>query len=177
VSLRLGLQAVRIKHLFERVVAASRVDIVQVYDEHAYDEQVFEASWRLHMTATTLEARPQRLRVQRTEAGRTLRLTLRGRVVVAVLAVLVVAVSFLSGTRAAARTAPSAIPVAAVTVVSGQTLWQIASTITEPGQDVRDVIDEIMAINGLGSADLRAGQQLLVPDRGQIILADGASHQ
>lgn len=50
-----------------------------------------------------------------------------------------------------------------VTVSAGDTLWGIAGATAAEGQDVRDVVDDILRINGLESGDLAVGQQLLVP--------------
>lgn len=54
-------------------------------------------------------------------------------------------------------------PVERVTVSAGDTLWGIAGATAAEGQDVRDVVDDILRINGLESGDLAVGQQLLVP--------------
>ncbi len=48
-------------------------------------------------------------------------------------------------------------------VMSGETLWSIASTITDPGDDVRSTIRLVMDINDLETSSLRAGQRLLIP--------------
>jgi hypothetical protein len=50
-----------------------------------------------------------------------------------------------------------------VVVVSGDTLWAIAATVTEPGDDIRQTIAEIMELNDLSSSTIRPGQRLLVP--------------
>ena len=93
----------------------------------------------------------------------TLRLTARGRAVLMVLALVLVAAWSLSGTRAAAGVAEPALVVTPVTVAPGQTLWQIASTVTAPDEDVRDVVARLVELNGLDGASLQAGQQILVP--------------
>ena len=51
-------------------------------------------------------------------------------------------------------------------VVSGDSLWAIAETVTGPGQDVRQTIAEIEELNGLASGTLQPGQVLLVPSDG-----------
>lgn len=62
---------------------------------------------------------------------------------------------------APARTAAVAVPGApTVTVQVGDTLWSIATRI-QPTGDVRDLVDELVALNG--SADLRPGQVVLLP--------------
>lgn len=94
-----------------------------------------------------------------------LRLTPRGRVVlfvVAVLAVMVLAVTFGSSTTA---TIDSGTPAAthAVTVKPGQTLWQIAIA-ANPNGDVRQTVDQIMEFNSLPSAGgLQMGREIAVP--------------
>jgi len=50
-----------------------------------------------------------------------------------------------------------------VSVGAGDTLWGIAATAADEGQDVRDVVDDIMRLNGLGSGELVVGQQIVVP--------------
>jgi LysM repeat protein len=96
-----------------------------------------------------------------TEPG--LRLTLRGRVVVAVLALVAALAWTLASQQAVAGQAGEAIPVSSVTVAAGETLWDIARTYTEPGQDVREVVDRLVDLNGLAGGSLQAGQELLVP--------------
>jgi LysM repeat protein len=49
-----------------------------------------------------------------------------------------------------------------VTVLPGQTLWEIAAT-SVPGADPRDVVLEIRELNGLTDSRIFAGQELLVP--------------
>jgi Tfp pilus assembly protein FimV len=49
-----------------------------------------------------------------------------------------------------------------IVVRSGQTLWSIASA-AEPTADPRLVVQQIMAANGMTSANVAAGQLLWVP--------------
>lgn len=58
---------------------------------------------------------------------------------------------------------PAAVHADTWTVASGETLWSIASAITEPGDSVRDTVDDIKALNALESSAIAAGQQLLIP--------------
>jgi hypothetical protein len=110
----------------------------------------------------------------RTELGRGaaapshLRLTARGRAVLVVLALLVAAAFSLRGPAALAGSGQAGVPVDAVTIAPGQTLWQIAGSIAAPGEDVRDVVDLLMSLNEMSGPDLVAGQQLLVPERGSV---------
>ena len=49
------------------------------------------------------------------------------------------------------------------TVLAGETLWDIASSIAG-SHDVRDVVAEIQRLNGLSTSALQAGQQLALPN-------------
>ncbi|SDQ20626.1 LysM peptidoglycan-binding domain-containing protein [Microbacterium sp. cf332] len=97
-----------------------------------------------------------------------LRLTRRGRRVVATIAALpaVVAVSFavLSGGGALASNEAGAPEgsFTTVTVMSGESLWSIAEEVA-PAADPRDVVDAIVRLNALGSGQLEAGQTLAIP--------------
>ena len=51
-------------------------------------------------------------------------------------------------------------------VQDGDTLWAIASGVARPGEDLRDVVREIEMLNGMPSAVLTAGQQILLPVAG-----------
>ncbi len=63
-----------------------------------------------------------------------------------------------SGMGASGRHAPAAV----VVVEPGDTLWQLAQEHV-PGRDPRSVVTEIVALNGLGSAGVQAGAEVLVP--------------
>jgi hypothetical protein len=95
-----------------------------------------------------------------------LRLTRRGRAVVATLTILVFGAAILVlGLRAAGALTdgPRFSETTSVQVGAGQTLWSIAVE-TNPDQDPRIVIDEIVKINGLRTAgDVVPGQTLIVP--------------
>jgi len=49
-----------------------------------------------------------------------------------------------------------------VVVTPGETLWSIAGMVADGGS-IRSVVDEIVAVNHLASADVAAGTKLLVP--------------
>ncbi|NCT92059.1 LysM peptidoglycan-binding domain-containing protein [Cellulomonas sp. APG4] len=102
---------------------------------------------------------------QRAGAPGGLRLTRRGRAVVAGLALALGAGLVLSAQGAAADSPIAAVPVAPHTVVDGDTLWSIAGTVARPGEDRRDVVDELTRLNGLDDVSLRVGQVILVPER------------
>jgi LysM domain len=100
-----------------------------------------------------------------------LRLTRRGRAVVAALVValvaglaLAIAMATAGGARAASHGQPggSHQGMHEIVVQPGQTLWSIASA-AEPTADPRLIVPQIMAANGLTSTNVAAGQLLWVP--------------
>lgn len=95
-----------------------------------------------------------------------LRLTRRGRVVLAALVtlplVIAVLVLSLNGGAATATLEGSTVPFEYVTVESGQSLWDVAEVLA-PSADPREVIDAIVRLNGLESVDVYAGQELAIP--------------
>jgi nucleoid-associated protein YgaU len=101
----------------------------------------------------------------------SLRLTRRGRLSVTagstlvVLAAGVLAVgAWLPGAGAASPAGSDVEPVAVrtTTVLPGQTLWEIAARVA-PEEDRRDTIVRILEANGLDTARVVAGQQLVLP--------------
>jgi Tfp pilus assembly protein FimV len=97
-----------------------------------------------------------------------LRLTVRGRRVLAAAAALpaVVALSFavISGGSALASRdsgAPAG-SFATVTVSTGDSLWSIAEEVA-PSADPRDVVDAIVRLNALQGVAISAGQRLAIP--------------
>jgi len=100
--------------------------------------------------------------------GVPLRLTRRGRVVVAAVAALLVAVISLLAAGAAQATnhGPSARAarqnLVQVVVRPGQSLWSVAEN-ADPDQDTRAVIQQIIDLNSLSGDTVAAGQQLWVP--------------
>ena len=49
-----------------------------------------------------------------------------------------------------------------VTVANGESVWSIAKALTTD-QDVRSLVDQIVKVNGLSSADVAAGTKIRVP--------------
>lgn len=49
-----------------------------------------------------------------------------------------------------------------VTVANGESVWSIAKALTTD-QDVRALVDQIVKVNGLNSADVAAGTKIRVP--------------
>ena len=91
-----------------------------------------------------------------------MKLTVRGRRVVALLALLPIFVAFLLiGTRAAQADA-SGPTTAVVKVEAGQSLWDVAVAIA-PDEDPRSTIWTIKALNGLETSEVQAGQALTIP--------------
>jgi len=91
-----------------------------------------------------------------------LKLTVRGRRVVALLALLPILVAFLLiGTRAVQADATSP-TTTVVKVEAGQSLWDVAVAIA-PNEDPRSTIWTIKALNGLETSEVQAGQALIVP--------------
>ena len=117
------------------------------------------------ITLTTTAPRRPNLRVvsPTAPASAHLRLTRRGRMVVTVLALGLALAAGSVAQRAAAGTPDRAMEVTAHTVAAGETLWRIAAGITEPGEDVREAVDQLMELNGLADSALQVGQQLVVP--------------
>ena len=116
---------------------------------------------------TAVAALPvQRAAVRSTQSVRPaqtgMKLTVRGRRVVALLALLPIALTFLLiGTRAAQADA-SGPTTAVVKVEAGQSLWDVAVAIA-PDEDPRSTIWTIKALNGLETSEVQAGQALIVP--------------
>ena len=116
-------------------------------------------------------ARPRPARDQATRpetANPPLRLTRRGRVVVAVAAALVLAaLSLVIASAAQATNHPVSSRaaqqgLAQVTVHPGQSLWSVAEN-ADPAADTRVVIQQIIELNGLTGNVVFTGQRLWVP--------------
>ena len=58
---------------------------------------------------------------------------------------------------------PLVLQVDTYTVSPNETLWEIATSLRGEGEDTRDIVKEIMVLNGMDSVRLDAGQQILVP--------------
>lgn len=113
-------------------------------------------SWMPARRSSAAPARPARLRL--TERGHTVLLTLAAIPLVIVLLALA-----LNGGGASA-TLEAGEPAQVVMIESGQSLWSLAEQIA-PAADPRDVIEEILVLNRLDSADVWAGQQIAIPQK------------
>lgn len=103
---------------------------------------------------------------QSRRASARLRLTTRGKRVIALLVSvpMVVGVAALVAQPAiAASSAASSSPsYETVTVSTGESLWEIAAEITVD-RDVRDVVADLQTLNGLHGGHVEPGQTLLLP--------------
>ena len=97
-----------------------------------------------------------------------LRLTVRGRRVLALIAALpaivALAVAIIGGGSALASRdegAPAG-TFETITVADGDSLWSIAEEVA-PSHDPRDVVDELVRLNALEGAVVWAGQRLSIP--------------
>ena len=93
-----------------------------------------------------------------------LRLTRRGRIVVALLAVLAACGLFVAGASAAQASGPASAHgrAAQVIVQPGDTLWSIAQS-ADPNADARAIVQQILQANRLTDPNITAGQRLWVP--------------
>ncbi|SFR88722.1 LysM domain-containing protein [Agromyces sp. CF514] len=98
-----------------------------------------------------------------------LRLTRRGRAVFTVLAALplvLLVISFVLGSGGAAAdvdgVGAGASSLAYLTVADGESLWSIAESLAPQG-DPRELIDEIVRLNGLDDTVVQPGQRLALP--------------
>jgi hypothetical protein len=95
-----------------------------------------------------------------------LRITRRGRVVLGAIlvapVVVALAVSAFLGTPAVATDSAPAAGLEHVTIMPGESLWDLATSIA-PDADPNAVIDDIVALNRLDSADVASGQRLALP--------------
>jgi len=94
----------------------------------------------------------------------SLRITRRGRVVLGLaLALPVMALSvFLASSGALAESDAASNDFEYMTVLSGDTLWSIATMIS-PHEDPRDVVAKIISLNQLETASLMPGQDIALP--------------
>ena len=97
-----------------------------------------------------------------------LRLTTRGRRVFGTLAVIpVIALAILVGPNvlgAQATSTSGSTDFTYVSVAPGQSLWQLAAEVA-PQADTREVVADILRLNGLNSGDVQPGQELAIPSQ------------
>ncbi len=97
-----------------------------------------------------------------------LRLTVRGRRVLALLAALPAVIALCAailGGGAALASRDAGAPAGTfptITVSAGESLWTIAEEVA-PDRDPRDVVDELVRLNALDTVAVQVGQQLAIP--------------
>lgn len=97
-----------------------------------------------------------------------LRLTVRGRRVLALLAALPAVIALCAailGGGAALASRDAGAPEGTfptITVSAGESLWTIAEEVA-PHRDPRDVVDELVRLNALDTVAVQVGQQLAIP--------------
>lgn len=99
-----------------------------------------------------------------TRRGRApVRLTRRGRTVLALMVLMLAVLAVLSAAPASQAADPAG-PAPSVVVRSGDTLWSIAARYA-PGGAPFATIDEIRRLNGLTGYTIPAGMRLILPRR------------
>jgi len=94
----------------------------------------------------------------------SVRLTRRGRVVLTLLflGVLLAVLTAVGPRVVATGEHGSPVPTTTVVVGEGDTLWNIAADVAEPGH-TREMVHRIVELNSLSSVTIHAGQELAVP--------------
>ncbi|QHC58286.1 LysM peptidoglycan-binding domain-containing protein [Rathayibacter sp. VKM Ac-2760] len=119
-----------------------------------------------HQTSAQHIAAAEQPCVEQPVARTRLRLTRRGRAVLATLGALpLVAGAFvfgLNGGGAVASGESADVEFHYVTVRAGESLWSLAEELA-PQSDPRDVVSDIQSLNQLANAGLEPGQRLAIP--------------
>jgi hypothetical protein len=92
-----------------------------------------------------------------------LRLTRRGRVVLVLLAMLLLAPMVTWGATAVASSPGEPTEVRVHAVQPGETLWGFAQEVARPGEDVRHAVGRLQELNEMSTGSLRVGELLLLP--------------
>jgi hypothetical protein len=155
--------------VFERVldsVGGLRYNSYTRSIEHSFEARP-EADMNTVVAITRQYERSQRAAVRRRPdrwaSDPPLRLTRRGRILLAVcLIALFTAVSALAIWPSEATGRADSPDYTWVIVGPGETLWQLARD-AAPGVDPRETIDRIIEMNSLTGANVQAGQRIAVP--------------
>ena len=92
-----------------------------------------------------------------------MRLTLRGKLVLIIISVLMVTVAIMLSVHTGFATKKISKPdYIFYTVKSDDTLWSIAVEHTDSGKDVRETLYEIKKVNDINETELKAGMRLAV---------------
>jgi LysM repeat protein len=120
------------------------------------------------MAIATVSPRPELARTKWAPdetALEPLRLTRRGRLALALLAMVAAVLTGVAIAGPVVADPPGVQPTTRTVVVSpGDTLWEIARTVA-PDRDPRSTVGEIRRLNGTDGADLAVGDVLIVPVR------------
>lgn len=92
-----------------------------------------------------------------------LRLTRRGRVVLVLLAMLLLAPMVTWGATAVAGSPGEPTEVRVHAVQPGETLWGFAQEVARPGEDVRHAVSRLQELNEMSTGSVRVGELLLLP--------------
>lgn len=92
-----------------------------------------------------------------------LRLTRRGRVVLVLLAMLLLAPMVTWGATAVASSPGEPTEVRVHAVQPGETLWGFAQEVARPGEDVRHAVGRLQELNEMSTGSVRVGELLLLP--------------
>lgn len=92
-----------------------------------------------------------------------LRLTRRGRVVLVLLAMLLLAPMVTWGATAVASSPGEPTEVRVHAVQPGETLWGFAQEVARPGEDVRHAVSRLQELNEMSTGSVRVGELLLLP--------------
>lgn len=100
----------------------------------------------------------------RSAAPRAVRLTRRGRIVIVLvlLGAALAVTTALGGWAAAGLTGGTPEPVRVIEVAPGDTLYDIAADLAQPGE-IRAMVHRIQELNSLPGAQIEEGQKLAVP--------------
>jgi len=108
------------------------------------------------------QARQQQWEAMKAGYPTPVRLTRRGRRLVAMMALLPMAVFLWFNSSHGAAAADHSPATRTVVVQPGQTLWDVAVA-TKPGNDPRQTVFELKKVNHLTSSDVWPGQAIVVP--------------
>ena len=102
------------------------------------------------------------VRSSNSQTSSPVRLTARGRRVVALLALLPILSAFFFMSTRVVQADQSGPTTAVVKVEAGQSLWDVAVSVA-PNEDPRSTIWTIKELNDLATSEVQAGQALIVP--------------
>jgi hypothetical protein len=166
------LRATELRVRQVRVVREVKVRTLRVDSRSAATPQPPVSTRSRTLVQSQAQARTGLARAETASQPGALRLTRRGRRVVAGFAILVVLaavaaiwIGTASSVQASSGHAASGSPYQGMTQIvvrPGQTLWSVAAA-AEPSGDSWDVVQQIINVNAMNGPEIRAGQLLWVP--------------